>query len=129
MNYNTKSRRAILTLFEGEDIALTTEMIAARLDGIAVSTLYRRLAALCDEGLLSRCRADDGSFIYRKTGDQSCACAFHLKCRLCGQVEHMDCPHGAELLAHIGEHHGFDLDNGKTVLYGRCAACTQKEAK
>ena len=129
MNYNTKSRRAILALFESGEATLTTEQMAKRLDGVAVSTLYRRLASLCDEGLLFRFRADDGSYVYRLAESGSCSCAFHLKCRLCGQTEHMECSHGAELLAHIGEKHGFDLDKGKTVLYGRCAACARREAK
>lgn len=129
MNYNTKSRRAILGLFESGDITLTTEEITKKLDGIAVSTLYRRLASLCDEGVLARYRANDGSYVYRLSDGGICSCAFHLKCRVCGCVEHLDCPHGAELIEHIGEKHGFNLDSGKTVLYGECAACTQKEAK
>ncbi len=129
MNYNTKSRREVLALFEGGDITLTTDEITKRLDGVPVSTVYRRLAALCDEGLLLRFRAEDGSYIYRSAGKGGCDCAFHLKCRLCGCVEHMKCEHGQELIEHIGTHHGFDLDNAKTVLYGRCAACAGKEKK
>ena len=129
MIYNTKSRREVLALFEGGDITLTTEEITKRLDGVAVSTVYRRLAALCDEGLLLRFRSDDGTYVYRAAQKGGCECAFHLKCRVCGCVEHMECAHGKELLDHIGAHHGFDLDNTKTVLYGRCAACSAKEAK
>ena len=118
MNYNTKSRREVLALFEGGDVTLTTDELTKRLDGVPVSTLYRRLAALCDEGLLLRFRADDGSYVYRAAHTGGCDCAFHLKCE-----------HGKELLDHIGAHHGFSLDNAKTVLYGRCAACSRKAAK
>lgn len=129
MNYNTKSRREVLALFEGGDVTLTTDEITKKLDGVPVSTLYRRLAALCDEGLLLRFRADDGSYVYRAAHTGGCDCAFHLKCRECGCVEHMECEHGKELLDHIGAHHGFSLDNAKTVLYGRCASCSRKAAK
>ena len=129
MNYNTKSRREVLALFEGGNITLTTEEITEKRKGVPPSTLYRRLAALCKEGLLLRYRADDGSYVYRAADVEKCTCTFHLKCRVCGCVEHLNCPQGAELLAHIGEHHGFTPDKGKTVLLGRCVSCARKEAK
>ena len=99
--------------------------------GVGVSTLYRRLAALCREGLLTRFRAADGEYVYRSTGraDAECNCLFHLKCTVCGCVSHLDCRHGQELIEHIGAEHGFRIDRCKTVLYGECARCAAKEGQ
>jgi len=133
MEYNTKSRRAILELFAvSRDTALSTEDITNSLSGkgIGVSTLYRQLAALCKSGELVRHRSGEGEYIYRYAGEHTeCECAFHLKCTVCGSVSHLDCPHSNELIAHIGKEHGFALDKGRTVLYGECAACMKKEAE
>ena len=122
MNYNTKSRRVVMELFAASaDTALSTEQITDKLagSGVAVSTLYRQLSALCKEGALARHRNAEGEYIYRYTGKKTgCSCAFHLKCTVCGNVQHLECPHSSELIEHIGKEHGFSLDKGRTVLYG-----------
>ena len=134
MNYDTKSRRMLLALFqETGDAALSTEEITEKMkdSGVGVSTLYRRLAALCREGLLTRFRAADGEYVYRSTGraDAECNCLFHLKCTVCACVSHLDCRHGQELIEHIGAEHGFRIDRCKTVLYGECARGAAKEGQ
>lgn len=130
MGYDTKSRRLLLALFrEAGDAPLSTEEITEKMkdSGIGVSTLYRRLAALCREGVLARFRAADGEYVYRNAENPECDCHFHLKCTVCGCVSHLNCQHGTELIAHIGAEHGFRINQCKTVLYGECARCAEKE--
>ena len=42
--------------------------------------------------------------------------SFHLHC---GEIDLFK--------EHLSQHHGFSLDEGRTLLYGLCAACQNKE--
>ncbi|MBQ1555500.1 MAG: transcriptional repressor, partial [Clostridia bacterium] len=54
---------------------------------------------------------------------------FHLKCTACGRIIHLDCGFMSEFEKHIGEHHGFRVDNARTVIYGLCEACADGSAQ
>ena len=53
---------------------------------------------------------------------------FHLKCIECGKLIHIDCNYMKSLDEHILQHHGFKVDNSRTVLYGICNSCNEKKS-
>ena len=92
---------------------------------IAPSTVYRCLERLENEGFLRKYIIDEGSAAcWQHTGeDEECVSHFHLKCVVCGKLIHADCEYLSTLAEHVRQHHGFTIDNYKTVLYGVCAEC------
>ena len=136
-SYQTPARQALLALFAAHpDRHYTAEQVCRRLcDGaqshpIGKSTVYRQLTALCDQKLLRRfdhTLADGTSVhVYQYSALRSCDEHFHMKCRACGRIAHLECDMTASLLAHIRAEHSFEVDRGASVLYGLCGACAAK---
>ena len=53
----------------------------------------------------------------------------HIRCVDCGALAHLHCDEVEAFARHLGQHHGFTLDESQTVLYGLCEACRKKHAK
>ena len=132
--YRTRQKEIIMEYFracEGEhrmavDIA---EYLKGKGQNIALSTIYRTLERLENEGFLQKYVIDESSaacWQYIKEHSK-CDAQFHLKCTSCRRLIHVDCNFLADVNEHIKEHHGFQIDSLKTVLYGKCADCAAGE--
>ena len=96
------------------------------------SSVYRMLGTLCEEGSVQRFPAStgDSSFVYQYVGiHRHCSTHFHLHCLTCGAVAHLECACSREISEHLMASHGFRVAQGRSVLYGTCAACAQKEGQ
>ena len=138
--YNTLSRQALLEFFRANpDRQFTADMLCEALSGgrdgagIARSTLYRQLSTLCEAGLIQKFDGTDPATkspvrYYQACGaERECAHHFHLKCLRCGELQHLECDRTAHLLGHILDEHQFRVDCGKSILFGLCTECAQKE--
>ena len=134
--YHTDARTRLLSFFaENADRQFTADALYARFAApdadkpMAKSTLYRQLYRLCEEGLLQRFDGTDphtGAPIryYQTVGkDGDCAAHFHLKCLVCGEIQHLECDKTAALLSHLLSTHRFTVDCGRSILYGVCDHC------
>lgn len=94
------------------------------------SSIYRLIAAMCEEGTLRRTReGGEGGFVYQYVGvEHACHNHFHLQCLSCGSVMHLECACSEEIAAHLEKEHGFAVDSGRSVLYGICTECQKKNA-
>lgn len=91
------------------------------------SSVYRMLGSLVERGEVKKFPAESG-FLYQYVGAQrGCEGHFHLRCLSCGEVTHLECACSEEVAAHLLGSHGFVVDRGKSVLYGKCAACVARE--
>lgn len=132
MTYNTEKREELLNfLSQGEGQAYTVDEICAAIlkDGRGKSTVYRLVSKLVDEGTLRR--ISDGktrhvTYQYIHTGH--CAEHFHLKCKECGRLIHLDDETSHMLENRILKTEGFALDDG-ALLYGRCESCAYSLSK
>ena len=134
-NYQTPARRALLALFKTHaDRHFTAEQVLDCLscaDGdrppVGKSTVYRQLNGLCEQKQLRRFEhvTPDGTVVhvYQYCADTRCDRHFHLKCRVCGRIQHLECDMTDELTRHILADHAFAVDCGLSILYGLCAAC------
>lgn len=87
------------------------------------SSVYRMLADLAREGEVRKYPAENG-FLYEYVGEgRSCAHHFHLQCITCGEVMHLECGCSEKISTQLLQTHGFAVDCGKTLFYGRCAKC------
>lgn len=129
MGYKTKQGELITALLKQySDKHLNADEIAALLRGqgysVGKATVYRNLDKLTANGLVRRYMLEDGSpACYQYIGSEECREHFHLKCLRCGGVIHLECDYLGDLSSHLIEHHGFELDTSKIVLYGICERC------
>lgn len=131
--YKTKQRDLILKYFrENYATHVTAEDVVGHLkkEGTSVgkSTVYRYLEKLVEQGTVRRYFIEEGQgACYQYAGEnEQCHHHFHLKCIECGSLLHIECDYLVEAEFHILKHHDFEIDNTKTVLYGRCEKCKLK---
>ncbi len=128
MTYRTRQKDAVLRclrLLEGRH-ATAAEVAAALAETgqpVGLSTVYRRLEQLVNEGCVKKFLTGDGSACFQYVGEGGCGSHFHLKCERCGKLIHLQCRTMDRLSEHILAEHGFLSDPGRTVLYGICAEC------
>ncbi|MEG1621478.1 MAG: transcriptional repressor, partial [Oscillospiraceae bacterium] len=98
-------------------------------NSVNLTTIYRYLDKLVLQGLISKYTDDTGKkSTYRYVGENSfCHEHLHLQCSTCGKVIHLDCEFMNELMDHITQSHGFDIRCDKSILYGKCKSCKEKE--
>lgn len=132
--YNTKQRSLILEcLKENKDRHITAEdiysFLSAKGEGVGMATIYRTLDKLLKEGCLRRYELSQGqSACYQYIdGEEVCHEHFHLKCENCGKLIHLDCESLTKLSRHIEQEHSFIVNSSKTVLYGLCSDCADKD--
>ena len=132
--YRTKQRELIERfLIEHSDRHLSADDVAAYLreqgSPVGKSTVYRCLDLLVEQGSVRRYFLEEGhgACYQYSDGDGRCHEHFHLKCTGCGRLIHVECDYLSEVAAHVLEHHGFTIDNTKTVLYGLCSDCAARK--
>ena len=128
--YKTAARRQIADYLEkNADRGLTVSDIMKHLQkndaDVNVSTVYRYLGKLSDEGLVNKYTADSGDMaLYQFAGPmRNCENHLHMQCVECGRVIHLDCEFMSEINEHILEHHGFSIICKGSILYGTCEKC------
>ncbi len=132
--YKTKQKELLLAcLNENKSVHLTAAEISQRLQekghSLGMSTVYRHLDKLVSAGLVRKYIIDENSPACYQYTDNSDSCCehFHLKCSSCGRLIHTDCHLMKQIAEHMKESHGFIVDTAKTLLYGTCSECSQKE--
>ena len=132
--YKTKQKQILINfLKENTDKHFSIKEItdAVSNKNVGKSTIYRLIDKMTDDGSIRRFRGNNGkSVLYQYIGNYSeCNSHFHLKCTKCGILIHLNCEHITSLNQHINKHHQFDIDTGKTILYGTCSACKESGVK
>jgi len=128
--YNTRQKEILLNfLRENSSEHITVQKICNFMNNagtpVGTATIYRQLDRLVEQGIVKKYLLDGRSgACYQYTGDTKKCCEhYHLKCVSCGKLIHLDCEFLNNINNHILEHHGFVVDNAKTVFYGRCSEC------
>ncbi|MBP3542657.1 MAG: transcriptional repressor [Lachnospiraceae bacterium] len=128
--YRTRQREAILEFLKRSgshhvSIEEVLEHLKAEGEKVGRTTIYRYMEKLTEEGTLRKYFIEEGVGACYQYVDsaQGCHEHFHLKCLKCGKLLHVECDYLNKVGEHIGEHHGFVVDNTKTVLYGVCKDC------
>lgn len=128
--YNTRQKEILLKfLRENSSEHITVQKICNFMNNagtpMGTATVYRQLDRLVEQGFVRKYLLDGRSgACYQYTGNNSECCEhYHLKCTSCGKLIHLDCGFLNDINSHILEHHGFVVDNSKTVFYGQCCDC------
>lgn len=132
--YNTKQKQTIYDfLCQYKDSLLTCDEIADLLKRsgtpVGKATLYRYLDSLVSSGDARKIVDSDkkGAAYQLINHELNCKEHMHLKCVVCGELQHLGCEFMDSVGEHILNHHNFKIDNAKTVIYGVCGKCCEKE--
>lgn len=131
IKYKTKQQELLLSCFKAmQGRHFTAEDVAAYFQkqniSIGIATIYRQIEKFVAMGVVQK------YFL----GEQNAACFqymgeechkevshFHLKCKKCGTLIHLECHDLEQLSSHLMAEHGFALDPFRTVFYGLCENC------
>ena len=134
--YHTRQKSELLSYLETvPGVHLTAGEIS---DGLAamghpmgLTTVYRQMDGLLEEGLANKYTLDGKSACYEyiPKGSHLGGECFHCKCEKCGRLYHMHCRELELIAGHLLEEHHFQLNPLRTVFYGTCESCQKgKEA-
>ena len=112
------------TIFSRLDGFHSVQDVHARLreagDAIGLTTVYRAVQSLADDGELDSIRTDSGEALYRRCSTDH---HHHLVCRACGRTVEVAGPAVERWASRVAGEHGF-VDLSHTVeIFGTCADC------
>lgn len=132
-HYKTKSGNAIISYLETvKDSYVTAAQIVrhlqAELGAVSRPTVYRQLEKMVSEGMVRKYFFDGSSvacFQYVDPNGQE-QDLYHLKCEVCNNVFDFECDEVTDISRHISQAHAFQVNDSKTVFYGKCEMCMHK---
>ncbi len=126
-HYSTRARRQIIEFLNTDpDRGYTAEELASALQrrygeqAPGKSSVYRLLSQLAEEELLHRYEEEGSKRSCYRIAGSHCHEHLHLKCLDCGKLMHMEEEQSAALLSEILKQSGFEVDEYRSVLFGRC---------
>ena len=129
-NYNTKQKDLILDKIKSKKSSFTIKQLYDDLEGsIGLTTIYRAITKLDDEGLLNKTIGNDNTAYYQYLEKCLNKNHFFLKCEVCGNLEHVDCDCIETLTNHILKEHQFFLNNEHIIINGICKKCRSDQSE
>lgn len=120
----TRQRTAVAAVFDDLEGFHSAQEVHARLraagDSVGLSTVYRAVQALAEDGELDSIRTDSGEALYRRC---STLHHHHLVCRSCGRTVEVAGPAVERWADRTAEEHGFADVSHTLEIFGTCAAC------
>jgi Fur family ferric uptake transcriptional regulator len=120
----SRQRAAVEAVFDGLEGFHSAQDVHARLraggDPIGLSTVYRAVQALSQDGALDALRTAGGETLYRRCSTQH---HHHLVCRNCGRTVEVAGPAVERWADRVAADHGFaDVDHTLEII-GTCTTC------
>ncbi|SDG49226.1 Fur family transcriptional regulator [Klenkia brasiliensis] len=120
----TRQRTAVAAVFDQLEGFHSAQEVHARLraegDTVGLSTVYRAVQALADDGELDSIRTDTGEALYRRCSTRH---HHHLVCRSCGRTVEVEGPAVERWADRVADEHGFADVSHTLEIFGTCAAC------
>lgn len=131
--YNTRQKREMFAFLKNHHLEhysvddLVFEL-SRQGEKIGRTTAYRYLEWMAEQGSVRKYLNAQGITQYQHVGDaRECSAHFHMMCKKCGKLLHVNCDLMQSMAEHIRSEHGFTLDPGETILVGICARCAGAE--
>lgn len=130
LSRNTKQKERILKfLKENKNKHLTINEISAEIGrDIGVTTIYRYINKLIDEGLVSKVALQNKQGFCYQYSDKNDKCVehYHLICEDCGELIHFESNKLKEVEEESMKKEKFSINLSKIVLYGKCKECNRR---
>ncbi len=125
--YMTKQRMELLQLLRSNhDEHFSAKDIARRVN-FSISAVYRNLKYLEDDGKIERVTKSNSREVYYRFLDTSCIGNIHMFCINCKNMTHLNKDLSLKIVDEIKNIEFFNVNQNKTVLYGLCSNCENKE--
>jgi Fur family ferric uptake transcriptional regulator len=96
---------------------------------VSVATVYRTMKLLAECGLAVPRRFGDGQTRYEPVTQRHGHGHDHLICTACGAIVEFENELVDEAQARVARRHGFDVENRRLEIYGRCAGCRRSSGR
>jgi Fur family ferric uptake transcriptional regulator len=90
---------------------------------VGLSTVYRHLQSLADEGAVDAIHTPDGETTYRYCGAARSSHHHHIVCRVCGRADEIEGPAVERWAAAVAEEHDFTDIEHTVEVFGTCVNC------
>ncbi|MEI6250842.1 MAG: transcriptional repressor [Actinomycetes bacterium] len=119
---NTRQRTAILDFLKTRKEFISAKDLYAEMgtSNIGLSTIYRALSDLVNDGDLDVFIDNDGESRFRLCGSHH---HHHLLCRKCGKSVEFQAPEAEELAERLGASEGFTNMEHRLEIVGTCSTC------
>ena len=121
----TRQRVAVASILEDLDDFRSAQEIHESLratgESVGLTTVYRSLQALADEGLVDVIVRTDGEAVYRRCSTHH---HHHLVCRSCRTAIEVDAPSVESWASRIAEENGFTEVSHTVEVFGLCPRCS-----
>jgi Fur family ferric uptake transcriptional regulator len=121
----TRQGEAVLNVVLGSDNFRSAQDIHAELraagEPVGLTTVYRHLALLTDEGKLDALQTADGELVYRRC--HSDAHHHHVVCRRCGRGSEVELPDLERWAEATAQELGYTDVTHTVEIFGLCADC------
>lgn len=123
-SYNTKQKEIIEHYIKNKVGDFTVKEIYNDLNKeIGLTTIYRMIQKLTDDGVISKSIGADNTTYYCYLETCNKKNHFYLKCEFCGNMIHVDCDCITELSLHILKNHKFKTSENNIIINGICNKC------
>ena len=96
------------------------ETVRTEIGAISLPAVYDALSVLVADGLLRRIQpAGSPARFEDRVGDNH----HHQICRVCGEMNDIDCAVGSAPCLVAGDDKGYEIDEAEVVFWGRCPDC------
>jgi Fur family ferric uptake transcriptional regulator len=121
----TRQGDAVLNVVLGSDNFRSAQDIHAELrangEAVGLTTVYRHLALLTDEGRLDALQTADGELVYRRCHSEEHH--HHVVCRRCGRGSEVELPDLERWAESTAADLGYSDVTHTVEIFGVCAAC------
>lgn len=93
-------------------------------ESVGLSTVYRHLQALADDGQVDVIHTPEGESTYRLCGAADGGHHHHLVCRRCGRTAEIEGRAVERWAAAVAAEHGYTDVDHTVELFGLCADCS-----
>ncbi|HYO41133.1 MAG TPA: transcriptional repressor [Nocardioidaceae bacterium] len=120
----TRQRRAVAAaLLDVDDFRSAQEiheLLRRSAEQVGLTTVYRALQVLADNGEVDVLRSEGGEAMYRRCSSTH---HHHLVCRSCGRTVEVEGPTVETWTDRVAEDHGFTEVSHSIEIFGTCADC------
>ncbi len=123
----TRQRSAVAAaLAEFDDFRSAQDihaMLRTRGEGVGLTTIYRALQTMAENGEVDVLRRGDGEAVYRRCSTHH---HHHLVCRSCGYTVEVEGPAVERWAVKVAKENGFADISHNVEVFGVCAECAKR---
>ncbi len=124
---STRQRAAVASVLKELDDFRSAQdlhdMLRAQGENVGLTTVYRTLQAMAEQGDIDVLAGSDGQALYRRCGQRS-GHHHHVVCRKCGLTVEVEGPTVEAWTHAIAKEHGFTDVSHTLEIYGLCQRCS-----